>query len=478
MQQLLILDIERRMTAKDALSHDWFTNDAHRKEFEELYKRSVKHWKPRITRQPVIEVLDAESLKSLSFVRDKGGDQIISRRRGPMPVEPPYRPFPRKLNQAFFPKRRSFGGMSEEVRCAIDLHWTFPQKSEAPSTSEDELLPPPIGVKGAATEVRPSIVKHSEPRNGDKFALVEDVLDAPTPRKVKFQPLRPRGLSTGSAEAKKFAEERPQGIDTMSTNMQAMHRTQGRRSFSPSAWHETTVTKQIDQGNKARSSSAPESPKDKSRMPSTRSGNQPLTQSWKSAMLCYFGQPANLEIAEQRIEQDSGTRSTLNESKNYATEECNASVDQENTSTVESAAKHNEVLVPMSSDQVEASPASVSEKLHIPPSMGHTQMPLRTLNSHTANVGHKLKSPMRVIPRKLKRRRGESVYDFDNDEGDESHVNRKRPRPGQSTTRPAMAPTVFGPPQMRPDSTALKSLEAKGGNRDGRKVGKLYLPRF
>ena len=41
---LLVLDERQRMTAKESLTHEWFTNDAHRTDFEELYRRAIRHW--------------------------------------------------------------------------------------------------------------------------------------------------------------------------------------------------------------------------------------------------------------------------------------------------------------------------------------------------------------------------------------------------------------------------------------------------
>lgn len=53
-RQLLLLDESKRMTAKQALCHSWFTNRAHKCEFEALYRRSTKDWKPREHRGPLI----------------------------------------------------------------------------------------------------------------------------------------------------------------------------------------------------------------------------------------------------------------------------------------------------------------------------------------------------------------------------------------------------------------------------------------
>jgi pheromone a factor receptor len=46
-KKLLVLREEDRMTATQALAHLWFSNTCHVDEFEALYERSIKGWKPR-----------------------------------------------------------------------------------------------------------------------------------------------------------------------------------------------------------------------------------------------------------------------------------------------------------------------------------------------------------------------------------------------------------------------------------------------
>ena len=53
-RRLLVLDETKRMGVKSALRHSWFTNRAHKREFEALYKRSIKDWKPRAHQGPLI----------------------------------------------------------------------------------------------------------------------------------------------------------------------------------------------------------------------------------------------------------------------------------------------------------------------------------------------------------------------------------------------------------------------------------------
>ncbi|PLB53663.1 Pkinase-domain-containing protein [Aspergillus steynii IBT 23096] len=46
-RRLLVLNEMERMDVKQALGHDWFSNPAHKAEFDALYLRSIKNWKPR-----------------------------------------------------------------------------------------------------------------------------------------------------------------------------------------------------------------------------------------------------------------------------------------------------------------------------------------------------------------------------------------------------------------------------------------------
>ncbi|KAE8381384.1 kinase-like domain-containing protein [Aspergillus bertholletiae] len=47
-RKLLIVDEAKRINVKQALNHGWFTNPAHRVEFEALYRRAIRGWQPRM----------------------------------------------------------------------------------------------------------------------------------------------------------------------------------------------------------------------------------------------------------------------------------------------------------------------------------------------------------------------------------------------------------------------------------------------
>ncbi|KAF7591258.1 Meiosis-specific serine/threonine-protein kinase mek1 [Aspergillus hancockii] len=52
--KLLVVDEAKRMDVKQALRHDWFTNPAQKKDFEALYRRSIRDWKPRTHKGPLV----------------------------------------------------------------------------------------------------------------------------------------------------------------------------------------------------------------------------------------------------------------------------------------------------------------------------------------------------------------------------------------------------------------------------------------
>ncbi|KAL4870368.1 kinase-like domain-containing protein [Aspergillus spectabilis] len=47
-----------RMDVKQALQHSWFTNSSHKSDFEALYLRSIRDWKPHMAKDPRIVKLD------------------------------------------------------------------------------------------------------------------------------------------------------------------------------------------------------------------------------------------------------------------------------------------------------------------------------------------------------------------------------------------------------------------------------------
>ncbi|GFF64490.1 hypothetical protein CNMCM6936_009085 [Aspergillus lentulus] len=69
--RLLLFDETKRMDVKQALGHCWFTNPAHKEAFEALYQRSIRDWKPRAPKEPLMV-----ELRDLIKARKTNGDVV------------------------------------------------------------------------------------------------------------------------------------------------------------------------------------------------------------------------------------------------------------------------------------------------------------------------------------------------------------------------------------------------------------------
>jgi hypothetical protein len=189
-RRLLVLDEGKRMTAKESLSHEWFTNDTHRTDFEELYRRAIRHWRPRMPRDPVITLIEADTLKSLPFLQSISPNNQKRRERGPQPVDPPYKPFPRRLhNQAFFPKRRIAlfdKTMPDDVKAAIESNWNFDKCLSTGSSMEGNRLSTPQDLDVGRESDNLAIAELQE-----SFFLAPSASPRSLPTKPRFQPLPP-----------------------------------------------------------------------------------------------------------------------------------------------------------------------------------------------------------------------------------------------------------------------------------------------
>jgi hypothetical protein len=178
-RRLLVLDEERRMSAKDAKQHWWFSNDFHRLDFEEVYHRASKHWRPRTLKTPIIEMVDADELMNLPMLQE---NDLLSRRssrkRSLLPIDPPYKPYPRRMSLSLLPPRRpgSSGMMSDEIKNAILEKWS-PEKMRR-QTSD-------VGQDEA-----PTLIANNESDRIHRSGNSHGTSEAPTKRAVQPFPQR------------------------------------------------------------------------------------------------------------------------------------------------------------------------------------------------------------------------------------------------------------------------------------------------
>ena len=125
-ESLLIRDEAQRMTAEQALSHEWFSNEIHDTDFHDLYQRCIKHWRPTIPKAPLVKFLDNSIVKNLGCSREylcQINKKHPSRSRTNMPVDAPLKPFPMAMHKALQPQRGVKPAVSEEVSLAIKNTW-------------------------------------------------------------------------------------------------------------------------------------------------------------------------------------------------------------------------------------------------------------------------------------------------------------------------------------------------------------------
>ncbi|KAK5052160.1 hypothetical protein LTR84_002964 [Exophiala bonariae] len=124
-ENLLVIDENARMTADEGLNHCWFSNEAHKADFEDLYQRTIKTWRSKPPKDPVVEFLDSGLIQQLPCSQNylEKVNKKFLRRSGHTPIEEPFKPFPRTMHTALSPRRRPNDKLSDEIRQAIDTKW-------------------------------------------------------------------------------------------------------------------------------------------------------------------------------------------------------------------------------------------------------------------------------------------------------------------------------------------------------------------
>lgn len=89
-KRTLVLDEGKRITVKEALKHEWFSNPAHADELEAVYKHAIKDWEPRRKVFKLIEFIDSPrpdmTLNHSLFWPDREKAAVIDMVSGQLPV--------------------------------------------------------------------------------------------------------------------------------------------------------------------------------------------------------------------------------------------------------------------------------------------------------------------------------------------------------------------------------------------------------
>ncbi|KAI9729989.1 MAG: hypothetical protein M1834_006187 [Cirrosporium novae-zelandiae] len=102
-KKLLVFNEAQRMAVQQALDHEWFTNAAHKAEFEAVYKRAIPSWKPRVPKEQIIEKLRGPLRNSFPSHKTQTSKRKASR-IAMKPIEPHYRPYYSYFNKLASPR--------------------------------------------------------------------------------------------------------------------------------------------------------------------------------------------------------------------------------------------------------------------------------------------------------------------------------------------------------------------------------------
>ena len=510
-KRLLVRDEQRRMTAKEALSHVWFTNDSQKTEFEELYHRAIRYWRPRMPNAPAIEIVEADNLKRWTYLQDSSPNAKISRRKGPIPMDPPYKPFPRRLNQVFYPKGSTlpFRKMSDKVKNAIEHSWTSNKTEERSSDAEDDLLSPRV------------LKSHAEPEKEfcrtPEFDLpmamsasdiqVNGLLIQPV-RKPRFQKLRQRESSRPSTE------NQEEGLEASERDISESHQTPAKNNgqsvpqswkiFSPGAWDDVSRPQwTVSNGcSQYKLPSRPPTPKlVETSLQDVKNSTGPLFSPLRlesSEDNCRLGLGSFDSGEEERILCDGNPAPAGEENRISARTQADTT-DQEANVPVASKNTGFESLhihVPASAKSHTGSEVLATSTDALEGTFDPTNAYCILKSSHVASSVSKLKSPARILSimhkspiSNNKRRRRSSIFDFEEDNYEDLSAQSKKKRMEQEPNRVYNIETFNSensPPPPRGSLSPQRTLQVEITDCRGRpslsatnkECDALYLPRI
>jgi Protein kinase domain len=398
-RRLLVLNEEHRMSAKDARLHWWFSNDFHRLDFEEVYQRATKHWRPRTLKSPVIEMVDTVRLKELPVMQKR--DLLVrhnSRKRSPVPIDPPYKPYPRRMSLSLLPKRTPTmsGILADEVRTAIQENWS-PLKTRAQASDTE-------------AEGVPALIPDTEANELDRLRDRQDLKDAQGKIAVSHRP-RPSFMSPFRPLVQK--ESTPVQEETSKANTDCKNLSvegsltpiAGRASRCSIASDEPNPVKESGSGGQLGEAQAAVRDIGESgpRLPAVKTAHNhdithptvgdAVTTHGKSAFNQDTGHVAAEESSEQIVYRAKDTASEITPQQDLGVIDCRESTPEVSMSE---AAVHTRPLV--QADMQTFQRMNTQSKL---------RLPLKTRSAATLRQ-----------PSNMKRRRG-SIYDIEGDEESE-----------------------------------------------------------
>ena len=137
-RRLLNFTPTERMTAKQGLGHEWFTNPAHIAEFESLYQRSTRDWSPCRPVEPlIVEIMTLESFNDREREREVASiDSLLERNSVASYTSS------RKQRSSSLESQRSW---STEIESFSSSPWEVNIHDIASPTLSDPNLPPLSG---------------------------------------------------------------------------------------------------------------------------------------------------------------------------------------------------------------------------------------------------------------------------------------------------------------------------------------------
>lgn len=135
-KKLLVLDETKRLTATQALAHDWFTNKHYADELDAVYQRSIEGWTPRRKIFRLVEALDLSRLAPDESVADVSVSRYLSS-ESQAPSHPSLNGWlkpSRKILPASLPKIEELDESAESVADVQTTQYLDAQDSATPDS--------------------------------------------------------------------------------------------------------------------------------------------------------------------------------------------------------------------------------------------------------------------------------------------------------------------------------------------------------